>query len=187
MKRIFSVLFALFMVLGCATLGGVFLTGCGKQKAETKDNNSVSAAASGNWSSYYASSYAGGSGTSSSPYLISTPEQLARVSYRVNSGYETSSYFKLTNNIDLSAHYWTPIGVGSYKFSGNFDGQFYTISGMTQNSFYVCSSYNVQGLFGYCSSIKLKNITLSSASLSGSVPLGNKSLSELHQIFHQRL
>ncbi len=169
MKRIFSVLFALFMVIGCASLGGVFLTGCGKQKTETKGDNFVSAAASGNWSSYYASSYAGGSGTSSSPYLISTAAQLARVAFRVNSGYETSSYFKLTNDIDLSAHYWTSIGTGKKTFNGHFDGQYKTITGLTTNA-YTIDDYCVEGLFGRSENATIENFSLSKAKLTSNAP-----------------
>lgn len=63
----------------------------------------------GNWIDYRASSYAGGSGTESDPYLISTPEQLALLSYDA-SNFDTY-YAKITTSIDLDAHYWTPKNV----------------------------------------------------------------------------
>ena len=50
---------------------------------------------------------------------------------------------KLTDKIDLSAHYWTPIGLYK-KFSGTFDGQNNQITGMFISEW--ISMYT--GLFG---------------------------------------
>ena len=171
MKRIMSIIFAVFMVAVCSIAGGVFLTGSTSMKDNSSSkevNNSVSTTATGDWNSYYASSYAGGSGTSSSPYLISTPEQLARMSYRTNLGYETGSYFKLTTDIDISAHYWTPIGAKKY-FTGNFDGDDYCIIGMNINTGTALSASGVSvfygaGLFGTLyGSASAHNFSLSKA------------------------
>ncbi len=97
-----------------------------------------------------------GEGTQSDPYLISTPEDLKKLADKVNS--ETSSnysfqkkYFILTNDIDISCYEnWTPIGIqgdfGTYSsFYGTFDGQGYTISGLTITGV----GFKYQGLFGY--------------------------------------
>lgn len=98
------------------------------------------------WLDYAADSFAGGNGTKSKPYLISNAKQLARVAklYRYGGGY--GEYFKLTKNIDLSAHNWYPIGGGTnittaysddkgrYVFSGNIDGNGKTISNLKINS-----------------------------------------------------
>lgn len=53
---------------------------------------------------------------------------------------------KLTADIDLGNQAWTPIGNGdsSFAFSGTFDGQGHTISGL-----YINNSSANQGLFGY--------------------------------------
>lgn len=66
------------------------------------------------------STFAGGSGTSSDPYLISTPTHLNNVRDFSNTGYR---YFKLINDINLdvspfnSGEGWTPIPL----FRGSFD------------------------------------------------------------------
>lgn len=107
-----------------------------KNASEDSGDNETSATASGYWSSssYYASSFEGGTGTSSDPYLISNAEQLARLAYLSNSSSYYSSYnsktYQLTDDIDLSAHYWIPIGL-KYAFQGNFYGNYHTIKGMT--------------------------------------------------------
>ena len=179
MKRIASVIFAFLMVICCSVAGGLVLTACGGKKnnipKQDEADSSVSATATGNWDSYYASSYAGGSGSSSSPYLISTPEQLARMSYRVNSGYsDKSSYFKLTTDIDISAHYWTPIGTRNY-FSGNFSGNDYCIIGMNINSGTLLnatgfSNFYGAGLFGALyGSASIHNFSLSQANINWNV------------------
>ena len=101
-----------------------------------------------------------GAGTKQNPYLISTAEELAGLSYMISSGegsvtnnayYYSGIYFKQTADIDLSAHYWTPIGgrvdidqTTYYRyFSGNYDGGGFTITGI-----YTLSIFEHSGLFG---------------------------------------
>ena len=91
----------------------------------------------------YSDSYGGGSGTENDPYLISTPEQLARIS--AISG-DLSKYFLQTADLDMSAHYWGGIAGGSNSnFKGRYDGGGYTISNINMTSDY---GYYF-GLFGY--------------------------------------
>ena len=98
----------------------------------------------------YADEFAGGSGQEDDPYLISTPEQLARLAYLIDST-TSSSYrylhYKQTADIDLDGYYWLPIGLfdssSSYCFSGFYDGGGYKITNMKFKS----GSY--KGLFGY--------------------------------------
>ena len=83
-----------------------------------------------------ATSFAGGSGTSSSPYLISTPAQLGYLSYLINSSTSSSyksKYYKVTANLDMSDNKWIPIGYASsgYSFTGTFDGDGYWINYLT--------------------------------------------------------
>ena len=89
------------------------------------------------WSDNTATVFAGGSGTEADPYQIETPKQLAKLAKDVNSGIvgqtHSKEYFKLTKDIDLSAHRWIPIGSGSasdsfHAFSGYFDGNDKTIT-----------------------------------------------------------
>lgn len=108
-----------------------------------------------------ATSFAGGSGTSSSPYLISTPAQLGFLCYLINSSKSTtykSKYYKLTADLNMKANNWIPIGYAStsYAFTGNFDGDGHTISNISINGV-----YSGCGLFGYASSsATIKNIKM---------------------------
>ena len=92
----------------------------------------------GNWTdfdNYDISWYVGHESDSS--YTISTAEELAGLSYLV-----TLASTKVTFNgkvialdniegvIDLSMHYWTPIGDDSDMFEGTFDGQYNIIKGL---------------------------------------------------------
>ena len=104
----------------------------------------------------YATSFAGGSGTESDPYLISTPQQLAYLSVLINDSSTNSQYaglyYKQTSNLDMSAYWWDTIGTSSYYFSGYYDGGNCTISGL-----YYQSGYSYQGLFGYVKGISTDN------------------------------
>ena len=176
-KRILSIIFAFFMIAVCSIAGGVLLTGDEVSKSgdlgKIDTDQSVSMTASGNWDSYYASSFAGGSGSSSNPYLISTAAQLARMSYFVNNNSSYRSlYYSLTTDIDMSAHYWTSIGKQGSPFTGTFTGNDYTISGLTANVFTVTNTYYVQGLFGYTDGATLKSFSISQANLIGAVAAG---------------
>lgn len=114
------------------------------------------------WDGTTAKNFACGSGTKLSPYIILTAEQLAHLSFVVNSSDKAFSgkYFKLGADILLNKgkvidekggfvadsaklHKWTPIGNSSVAFDGNFDGDGHSISGMFINT---TSSHN--GLFG---------------------------------------
>ena len=80
-------------------------------------------------------------------WYIESPEDLAHVAYHVQAG--SSNYlgitFVLNTDLDMSAHFWTPIGTDSnHPFKGNFDGNGHTISGV-----YVNSTGSHNGLFGY--------------------------------------
>ena len=114
--------------------------------------------------SYYDTKWKG-SGTEDDPWLIEDAADLAGLSYRVytRSGECTivsstyymyrDFYFKQMADIDLSAHYWQPIGVLRDRsnnllrsfFSGNYDGNGKTISGVFTGS----NNFENQGLFGY--------------------------------------
>lgn len=103
---------------------------------------SAETAPQGLWTDYAAAAFAGGTGTKADPYQIATAEQLALLAADVNSGAvsktHTKEYFKLMDNIDLSAHVWTPIGYEScssgggsaQSFQGYFDGNGKKITGL---------------------------------------------------------
>lgn len=141
MKKIMTILAViLFAFTGIG--GSVFYLAdipAAVQEDQNKDNfdedGDTNTTASGYWSSssYYASSFAGGTGESDKPYLIETAAQLARMAYLINgssyASYNTKSY-ELTADIDLSAHYWVPIG-NDHDFMGTFYGGYHVIKGMT--------------------------------------------------------
>ena len=110
------------------------------------------------WVGTIAEKFAGGTGTESDPYQISNGAELAYLAQQVNGGTTyADSFFTLTADIQLnndavptSGNQWTPIGKpGKFRkppipFSGAFDGQGHTVSGL-----YIESAATCQGLFGY--------------------------------------
>lgn len=95
-----------------------------------------------------------GSGTEADPYLVKTASDL----YDIRNA--PSAYYKLNNDIDLTswinASYpdqgWVPI-CSATAFSGSFDGNGYTISGL-----YINRTTEYNGLFAKAEGATLKNI-----------------------------
>ena len=105
-------------------------------------------------------------------YYISTAEQLKEFAEKVNGG-ETTANAILTADIDLSSvcgealddgTSWIPIGSISNKYTGTFDGNGKTISGL-----YINSKATDQGLFGFVGSEgTVQNLTVSGSVSGGS-------------------
>jgi len=132
---------------------------------QDQQETEVKATPSGDWSDYGANLEVGNQISVSGSYMrvdIVTAEELSEFARCVNNGskigdacyYNASVY--LQRDIDLSSHYWTPIGSRSgrndFSFTGNFYGNSHTISGifmhktatdLSQNSY-----NNAYGLFG---------------------------------------
>ncbi len=95
-----------------------------------------------------------GIGTLEDPYIITTANELAWVSYQTNSGLSFSSgaYFELIKDIDLDEFMWKPIGdnntasAGS-RFMGKFNGNGHKVINLTINKQHSTVGYS--GLFGY--------------------------------------
>ena len=128
-----------------------------------------------------------GSGTEADPYLISTPAQLNLI--RTNS----IAYYKLTNDIDLThdtqdenglfyneGKGWEPVFIGNFEalendytyarngFSGGFDGDGHTITGLFINR----PDEDFVGLFSGIynmnySNVHVKNLTLKDSNITG--------------------
>lgn len=101
-----------------------------------------------------------GDGSIDHPYTIKTPEQLKLLSSRIagnaNSAWNTKSY-KLIDDINISGmNPWIPIGITDKFFSGTFDGDNHTVSGLNINS-----TANNQGLFGLTSYCTIRNLNVS--------------------------
>lgn len=120
--------------------------------------------------------FSGGSGTEQDPWQISSLDDLVEMNDW--SAY-ADDYFMVTNHIDASAtsdpNYnsgigFEPIGVGNGRepFSGVFDGNNHTISGLNING--VSSDY--LGLFGKVSGAEIKNLKLDSMFVKGDTYIG---------------
>ena len=114
-----------------------------------------------------------GSGTENDPYLILNPIQLNQMRNYLN---QNGVYFKLMADIDLTDYLedenptqgWQPIGTSSTGFSGVFDGNGKTISGLwikRESAEYI-------GLFGNCKGATIKNLSIKDASVKGKKNVG---------------
>ncbi len=127
MKKHLSLLTAAFVIL---SLFSVFTLG-------------TSAA----WDGTSAAEFAG-EGTSASPYLIASPENLRSLQEQVAAGNDfEGEYFTQTADIDLGGKEWTPIGSSSAPFCGVYDGLGHKITGLS-----ITQESNAMGLFGYIES-----------------------------------
>lgn len=118
------------------------------------------------WLDYAASGFAGGNGTESSPYQISSAEELALLANLLTTDYYYNIYanrfYELTNDIDLSGKLW--IGIGYTRitvidgvtasavikaFRGSFNGNGYTIYNMNTVGAYSVSAINATGTSYY--------------------------------------
>lgn len=100
------------------------------------------------WDGSTASSFAGGKGTSATPYLIETGAQLVLMKKY------SDKYFKLTQNINLDNKAW-PV----FDFSGSLDGDGFIISNLK-----ITRSDDNVGLFGVLSGT-VKNLTISGVNI----------------------
>ena len=120
------------------------------------------------WDGTIASGFAGGTGEENDPYQINTAAELAYFAKTVNNrNWYDGKYIILKNNINLNDKEWTPIGINSNFFRGNFDGGNHTVTGMRINN----SSADYVGLFGECSrhniNSAIKNITVKNSDING--------------------
>ncbi|MCK9245257.1 MAG: T9SS type A sorting domain-containing protein [Candidatus Marinimicrobia bacterium] len=116
-----------------------------------------------------------GSGTEISPYQIATWQNLYWISLHSASW---DKYFEQTADIDFAdtnitdwdgGAGWTPIGNGTIKFTGSYDGQNHTISNL-----YINRSNDYIGLFGYIdgSGDEVKNLGLIDVNITGASYVG---------------
>lgn len=130
-----------------------------------------------------------GSGTAVDPYVITTAQELANMSYIVNAGLQNSDgknyyelCYKLGADIDIGGKQWVPIGGiknGTsylYDFKGSFDGDNHTISNLTFNA--VNTNYETLGRSGLfyeisgnaeIKNVKLENVDISMKGVSGAL------------------
>ena len=101
-------------------------------------------------------------------YLISEPVELAWFARLINGGIDaedhTDAKAKLTADLDFSGYTgynWTPIGTADKPFSGTFDGNSHTISGLKS------SGADHAGLFGYADVAEISKLIVSGCDFSG--------------------
>ncbi len=159
----------------CSALTDVYYTG----SATDKDNMSISTDRNdtfinAKWHFNYAPLK--GTGTSADPYQITDYAQLMTFAAIVNGG-QTTACGKLMNDIvckydETDTAYaadWTPIGNYSSKYTGTFDGDGHTITGLTTPA--NCGNY--AGLFGCVGTGGVvQNVTLEGGSITGNNNVG---------------
>jgi len=127
--------------------------------------------------------FAGGTGTATDPYQISTPEHLSNISSLLGTNNE-NIYYKMINDIDLTAYlstggagyngglFWAPIGTNYMEFQGSFDGNGKTVRGLKVGHT-LTSSYWSSGLFGYtATTARIFHLNVENANISGTAYCG---------------
>lgn len=109
------------------------------------------------------SPFSGGNGSATNPYQISS--QADYLTLEKNSQY-WSDHFILTQDVSIntSTHH-TPIGNSSTPFTGTFNGNGNTISGLSVSS--DSSTPDGTGLFGWTDGATIENLTLSDEEVTG--------------------
>ena len=129
------------------------------------------------WNGTIATSFAGGSGTASDPYLIGTAEQLAYLSQQSQTNTLSGVYFKLTADIDLNGpnFSWTPIGATSttttaptVPFRGHFEGNNHVIS----NIYIVSTTAYYVGLFSAIKRGSIRNLIIGAGQIEAKTFVG---------------
>ena len=114
----------------------------------------------GNWTDNLTSQPNGYTVDDSGNVSISSAEGLAWLAKQSQEDTFSGKTVTLTADINLSDHNWTPIGPNSSSFSGTFDGQNHTITGLTIDG---CSTY--AGLFANIYGGTVENVQLAACSI----------------------
>ena len=113
-----------------------------------------------------------GSGSSTSPYIIDSAEDLA---WMINNHGSALKYFKQTKAINLSKYNWYPIGTSNKPFKGVYNGQGYEITNLNILEITNASGNKIQsdiGLFGYTSGGEITGIYIKNATIYGKDNVG---------------
>jgi len=170
MKKILSIMITALFVTSVLT---VCIVGT--------DADDVDAATSGDWTDHitYEDKAWYERDPSLSVFTIKTAKELAYFSLLVNAEVEDFAdktiLFKPANGtLDLSAHFWTPIGhynPYSIEFRGTFDGDNNVIKGLTMTKNYLDGKTSL-GLFGLSNGV-IKNIGMVDSHVSGEYSIGS--------------
>ena len=165
-KKILLCVFS-FMMVTLFSCGLIFLPigeNITKQPVDIEQGETF--AASGNWDDY---ANTNGFSVSGTTIRISTATGLAYFSKNIAT-YANYTVYQ-DGNIDLSAHYWTPIGYingdDRVDFTGTYNGQGYGIFGL-----YNRTDLSVGGFFGYINGATLNGIIIRSGEIRSSDTAG---------------
>lgn len=180
MKKIISVFLAALMLVGVLATG----TSVFADTAATKTRLSEASVWDGTVLTVTSESALytfEGEGTESSPYLIKSASDLAKLAANVNfnCGNTQGKYYKLTCDINIDSKTWTGIGNSTAnKFKGTFDGDGHLVFNLSVKD----AQYS--GLFGCAGSgAVIKNIGIAS----GDIFLTNGRSSSLIGLAHESI
>ena len=104
----------------------------------------------------------------SDPGIIDNSKKINTTEALANIKNDLSGEYKLTNNMDLTGKTWKPLGTEEKPFTGKFDGQGATITGLT-----ISSTEDNQGFFGVIGEgAEIKNLLIEGANVSGKDNVG---------------
>jgi uncharacterized protein with FMN-binding domain len=120
--------------------------------------------------------FAGGKGTEHSPFLIANATQLQNFAKAVNAGEPyTSQYIKLSEDINISAIEWIPIGSDTHPFGGFFDGNKKSVTNLSIGKSDSYAAINKAGFFGKLNDgASVKNLTIDNAKIYAVGEAGSK-------------
>lgn len=183
MKKIFALIFVSFMTIlsllgGCVSQTNNYdFSSNISDKIDIEDGSGGGGvSASGNWidykTDYWEAELLGSPLNYQLNYYIYNAEQFATFCYLVNNDYYysdsgipfTKAIVFLRADLDMSAHYWTPIGTSDRPFQGVFFGGEHTIYGLKIMSTLYSGDIGAYGLFGH-----VKEATIQFVHVSGSI------------------
>jgi len=108
-----------------------------------------------------------------STYYLNMPTQLAGLAYLVSQGnmFNDKNIF-IERDINLGAHYWTPIGSEEHPFCGTFIGNGMTVSGIFIERTDNAENDRNSGLFGLIDNARLMNFALADSRIVGAENTG---------------
>lgn len=114
------------------------------------------------------SNYSGGEGTENSPYIIATSKDLYKMSINKE---DWTAHFVLADDIKIEDKLGV-IGTESNQFSGVFDGNYCTISGLKRGTYENPETDKYLGLFGVVKG-EIKNLILDAPNAYGTANIGD--------------
>jgi hypothetical protein len=141
----------------------------GNQRIQDGNGYTISIVDMGAYEYEYAGVQPGGSGISSDPYVITDRDNLIWIGKNLGAW---DKYCIQAADIDISSINkgmgWSPIGNSTVKFTGNYDGQGYTLAGLYINR----PGESGIGLFGRTLNAEIKNLNLTNVNITGSASTG---------------